>query len=181
MTKPMSGTANVGLFLAHALALENAAAHRYAELSQSTAAADNPEVASLFGDLGYFARKHAADVRALADAHGGVPQLAAWEFVWYSNEPPENVPADVTEFKMTPRQALQMAQQCEERAYQYYANIAVDTNDPEVARLANEFADEETEHVRLVTLWLERFPAMPGARASGVTGRGTANVAAKVD
>ena len=44
------------------------------------------------------------------------------------------------------------------RAMAYYTQVAQQTSDAEVRRLATEFAAEETEHVEAIEDWLARTP-----------------------
>jgi rubrerythrin len=46
----------------------------------------------------------------------------------------------------------------EQRARDYYADIADHSSNPEVIKLARELAAEEREHVAWVEQWLEKFP-----------------------
>lgn len=159
-TKVENGAANVGLFLAHALELEIEAAERYDELADSMEAHNNPEVAKLFRDLGGYSRKHAEEVREVARQHGSLPKVAPWEFVWdATNESPEAASFEHAHYLMKPHHALKMALLSEQQGAKYYDSIAGETKDPEVARLAREFAQEEDGHVALVKKWLERYPA----------------------
>jgi len=151
----------IALFLAHALALENDAAERYAELADSLAVHNNPEVAELFRTLGTYSRKHYQEVAAIADGVGPIPRLAPWEFSWATDEPPETSAFADTNYLMTPRDALELALKAEQQGYDYYAKAAAQASDPEVRRLATHFAAEEAEHVETVTDWLARFPAAP--------------------
>jgi len=41
---------------------------------------------------------------------------------------------------------------------EYYTAVGLATSDPEVRRLASEFASEETEHVAALDDWLARTP-----------------------
>lgn len=151
-------TSEIGVFLAHALALELDAAQRYGCLADAAEQHRSAEIVALFRDLGYHSHRHAADVRELGKQHGGIPEIPSWQFAWYdpTAQAPEAVaqPGDVQ--ALTLQAALQMALQAEQHAHAYYAAVASDTNDPEIARLAQEFAKEEAEHVTLVESWLER-------------------------
>ena len=53
---------------------------------------------------------------------------------------------------------LRYARENEVRAMEYYAKVGKDSSDPEVRRLAAEFAAEETEHVEALDDWLARTP-----------------------
>lgn len=159
-TKVLNGAANVGLFLAHALELEIEAADRYEELADSMEAHNNVEVAKLFRDLAGYSRKHAEEVRQIAGEHGPLPKVAPWEFQWDATaESPEAASFENAHYLMKPHHALKMALLSESQGARYYDSVASETKDPEVARLAREFAQEESGHVTLVRQWLERYPA----------------------
>ncbi|WP_448206423.1 ferritin-like domain-containing protein [Azospirillum sp. sgz302134] len=159
-TKVANGATNVGFFLAHALELEIEAADRYDELADSMEAHNNVEVAKLFRDLATYSKKHAEEVKGLAQEYGSLPKVAPWEFQWdATNESPEAAAFENAHYLMKPHHALKMALVSENQGAKYYESVAAETKDPEVARLAREFADEEAGHVALVRQWLERFPA----------------------
>ncbi|MFC5358321.1 ferritin-like domain-containing protein [Azospirillum himalayense] len=159
-TKVLNGAANVGLFLAHALALEIEAAERYTELADSMEAHNNVEVAKLFRDLSTYSAKHAEEVKQIAREFGSLPKVAPWEFQWdATTESPEAAAFENAHYLMKPHHALKMALLSEHQGNNYYASVAAETKDPEVARLAREFAEEEAGHVALVRKWLERYPA----------------------
>jgi rubrerythrin len=54
--------------------------------------------------------------------------------------------------------ALRYARENELRAMEYYSSVAANANDPVLARLAREFANEETEHVAALDDWIARTP-----------------------
>lgn len=158
-TTVLSGATNVGLFLAHALELETEAAERYAELADSMEAHNNADVAKLFRDLGGYSSKHRDEVQALARQYGPLPKVAPWEFQWDGNaESPEAASWEGTHYLMRPHHALKLALLSETQGSKYYEAVAAETRDPEVARLAREFAEEEAGHVAIVKSWLERYP-----------------------
>ena len=159
-TKVLNGASGVGMFLAHALQLENEAVDRYGELADSMEAHNNVEVAKLFRDLATYSAKHAEEVKQIASEFAPLPKVAPWEFQWdATNESPEAAAFENAHYLMKPHHALKMALLCEQQGNNYYASVAAETKDPEVARLAREFADEEAGHVVLVRKWLERYPA----------------------
>jgi len=154
------GASSLPLFLAHAVELESEAAERYDELADSMEAHNNRQVAALFRDMARYSRLHRDEVTEIAAAHGPLPKVAPWEFQWAgSSESPEAAAFDGAHYLMTPHHALRMALACEEAGHAYYAAVAEQTPVEEVARLAREFAAEESHHVVLVRQWLERFPA----------------------
>ncbi|HYD29371.1 MAG TPA: ferritin family protein [Azospirillaceae bacterium] len=160
MSAVSSGSANVQMFLAHALSLENEAAERYEDLADSMEAHNNKEVAGLFRELGKFSRMHAAEVNEKAkELSLDLPHIAPWDFVWTSKEAPENAAFEGAHYLMKPFHALKLALAAEEQGNRYYASVAAETKDAAVAKLAREFADEEAGHVILIEKWLEKVPA----------------------
>lgn len=162
MSAVISGAASVQMFLAHALTLENEAAERYEDLADVMEAHNNPEVAQLFRDLSRYSRMHASEVKEKAAAIGqDLPHVAPWDFVWTTKEAPENAQAEEAHYLMKPYHALKLALAAEEQGNRYYASVAAETRDAEVARLAREFADEEAGHVKMVMERLAKVPKPP--------------------
>jgi rubrerythrin len=54
--------------------------------------------------------------------------------------------------------ALRIARENEVRGLDYYSQVGINATDPEVRRLAAEFAAEESEHVQALDDWLARTP-----------------------
>ena len=150
-------TTPVATFLAHALALETEAAERYAELADVMEVHNNPEVAELFRQMSEFSHLHAASVRQRAAGHH-LPKLHSWDYRWNTPEPPEVGAPEGTHYLMTPWHALTFALDNERRGHDYYADSAAGSDDPELRRLASDFAAEESEHVATLERWLERIP-----------------------
>jgi len=59
---------------------------------------------------------------------------------------------------MTPWHALQMALEGEKRALDFFTSVLETAEDSQIKRLAEEFAEEEAEHVNLVHRLLRRYP-----------------------
>lgn len=142
----------VGLFLAHAVALEEEAAERYAELADAMEVHNNKEVAELFRKLSHYSVLHLNDVRKRAEGIE-LPHLKPWEYQWANGEPPESAPSDNAHYMMTPYHCIHLALRNEKRGYGYYADLAYKSADPEVKRLAAAFAAEEAEHVKELEKW----------------------------
>lgn len=158
--KPSRGGESLALFLAHALQLESEAVERYRELTDAMAAHNQPEVAKLFREMSGYAVMHRDEIAALAAERGGLPRLHPWEFDWGGQaESPEAADWDEAHYLMTASHALQAALACERSANRYYAGVAATTQDAEIARLADEFAQEEAGHAALLEKWLARHPA----------------------
>lgn len=144
---------DIATFLAHAVALEQEAAERYAELADAMEVHNNQEVAELFRKLSAFSKLHLDEVKAIA-ANYDLPQLKPWEFQWTDGESPESAPSDRTHYMMTPYHCLQLALFNEKKGHVYYADRAHRATDPEVKKFAQLFADEEAEHVVMLEKWI---------------------------
>jgi rubrerythrin len=142
----------VALFLAHAIALEAEAAERYDELADAMEVHNNPKVAELFRKQAHFSRLHWNDIKGTAK-HLELPKLKPWEYQWQTAEGPESAPVERTHYLMTPFHCIQLALENERRGYQYYADVAHKSEDPEVKKLASQFATEEAQHVVLLEKW----------------------------
>ena len=140
-------------FLAHAIALEGEAADRYLELADMMEAHRNDEVSSLFRDMVRFSQMHRDEIRARVGSVE-LPQLKSWEYRWRT--PPEAGGEEAFDYMLEPFNALKYARANELRAMEYYRSVADEAADPELKRLAAEFASEETEHVDALDKWLSR-------------------------
>lgn len=145
-------------FLAHALALETEAAEGYEEVGDSMAVHNNPEVAELFHRFARNGRKHAEQVRALAEGMT-LPKIAPWDFKWGEHASPETSSRDRVHYLMTSAQALALALRAERSAHAFYAGVAESSPNAKVRKIAAEFAEEEADHVRMLTEWIEAHPA----------------------
>ncbi len=149
---------DIHLFLAHAIALERDAARRYEDLSQVMRTAGNREVQEMFERMAHFSRLHLAD----AMRRGGyreLPELAPDDFQWPDGESPEAARWHGVDGFMDVPMALDLALQGEVASQAFYAGVAARAGDPEVVRMAREFAEEEGEHVRELERWIARTTA----------------------
>lgn len=148
---------SISELLAHALALEEEATERYAELADIMETHNNPEAAKLFARMAEIEQLHVNEVNREIERRG-LTDLAPAEFRWVGMEGPETTDHADLHYLMTPHQALLLALTNERRARDYFEGIAEHSSDPEVARFARELAEEEKEHVEWVERWLEQFP-----------------------
>ena len=155
-------------FLAHAIALEREAAERYLELADMMEAHRNDEVSSLFRDMVRYSRLHHDSIVERAQSVA-LPTLRSWQYRW--REPPEAGGDEAFDPGLKAYDALRYARENEVRAMVYYEQAGQQTDDPEVKRLAAEFAAEETEHVQALEDWLARTPR-PSAPWSNDPDRG---------
>ena len=142
-------------FLAHALALEHEAAERYLELADMMEAHRNDSVSALFRDMVHFSRLHHDSIAQRAQGVT-LPQLRSWEFRW--SLPPEAGGEEAFDYTLDAYSALRYARENEVRAMEYYSNVGLHSTEPEVKRLAAEFAAEETEHVAALDKWIALTP-----------------------
>lgn len=142
-------------FLAHAIALEHEAAERYLELADMMEAHRNDGVSALFRDMVRYSRMHRDSI--IERAQGvTLPTLRSWQYRW--KLPPEAGGEEAFDPQLEVYPALRYALQNELRALDYYSSVGEQTSDAEVARLAAEFAAEESGHVQALEDWLARTP-----------------------
>jgi rubrerythrin len=145
-------------FLAHSLELESEARERYGELAESMDVHHNRPVADFFRRMAAEAEHHLREVAALA-GHMTLPQLKAWEFDWPDAEPPETASYEALHYRMSLRQAMQLALANEHAAERYYRAFANRTGDAGTAAVANRFADEEGGHAAELERLMAALPA----------------------
>jgi rubrerythrin len=138
-------------FLAHAVALEQEAAERYLELADMMEAHRNDAVSAVFRSMTRFSQMHCDSIKVRTGSIK-LPQLKSWEYRWRS--PPEVGGEEGFDYLIEPYNALKYAHANELRAMQYYRSVAEESTDPEVRRLAADFADEESEHVAALDQWI---------------------------
>jgi rubrerythrin len=142
-------------FLAHAIALEHEAAERYLELADMMEAHRNDAVSALFRDMVHYSRLHHDSI--VERARGvTLPHLRSWEYRW--TRPPEAGGEEAFDYTLDAYTALRYARENEVRGMDYYTQVGTHASDPEVKRLAAEFASEEAEHVDALDEWLARTP-----------------------
>ncbi|MBT3205901.1 MAG: ferritin family protein [Gammaproteobacteria bacterium] len=152
MIKPES-IEDLETFLALAYLLEIESSDRYSELADNMKVHNDPEVEKLFRKLSEYSGKHASEI--IEHAEGMVlPNVASWDFEWQSPEGPETTAFDFIEYQITPERVLELALHNEIRGHEFYANIAKKSPSPEIRKLAAEFSDEESEHVKLLEQWI---------------------------
>ncbi len=143
--------------LAYAFALEQEAGERYTELAELMAAHNNHEVSELFYKMAKLEQGHADEIHGLMKARK-IADSSSIKYQWTSAEAPETTDLADLHYLMTPYQALTLALHNEQRAHDFFANIALASTDEETAQLANKLAEEETEHVGWVKQWLTKYP-----------------------
>ena len=147
--------------------IEAAAVERYELLAAQMQAHNNADLVVIFLDLARAEGIHRDEIRRLAE-EAGVDVLAHAPRVakWPQGESPEEVDAGAAHYLMTPWHALQLALGGEQRALEFFSSVAASAKDAKVRRLAEEFMEEEAEHVNLVHRLMRRQPAPPDAWAA---------------
>ncbi|RJF82120.1 rubrerythrin [Azospirillum cavernae] len=153
----MTSIHDAALFLAHACALEEDAANRFSDLSESMKTYGNTEIAAFFGQMATFSRMHLAEARKRSGFRD-IPDLAPEDFQWPDDESPEAASMEGSHYLMTVEYALELALDSERRGQAFYADVARTTTDSEVRMMAEEFAAEEAEHVAQLEIWTKRYP-----------------------
>ncbi len=149
-------------FLAHAIALEREAEERYVELADMMEAHNNLDTARIFRDMARFSKLHGDEVTERAKTVE-LRKLNSWEFRW--RLPPEVGDDEGLHYLMTAYHALKYARDNEIRGMDYYRTVAEKSEDSEVRRLGNDFADEEKQHVEALERWIAVTPRPSGSWA----------------
>lgn len=150
----MSGEAD---FLARAWTMEVEAAERYAMLADAMHEHNNLDVAELFRKLARIEQLHAD--RILEESLSmHPPVLPPGGIRWDSGEGPETADPGELHYRMQPYHALQIALTSEKRAQKFFADLARNAAQATVRKAAQEMAEDEAEHVRLIEEWLKRTP-----------------------
>lgn len=144
-------------FLRCAARLEADAADGYDRLVAEIDGRAHPEVQQLFRSFARFSRMHLGEVlsiqrRELAREYA----VDDDRYDWPDGLSPENPLAVVELDGITPLRALEYALEVERRACDFYAHIAGRTRSAQVQQLAQEFAEEEAQHVAELQRWIDR-------------------------
>lgn len=144
--------------------IEADAVERYRLLADQMEVHNNPELVAVFRDLARAEGLHAEEIRRQA---GDIDVVAHAERVggWPRGESPEEADLSSAHYMMTPWHALQLALAGEKRALAFFSRIAETAKDPKVRQMAEEFVEEEAEHVNLVHRLLRKYPPPPSGWA----------------
>ena len=134
-------------FLQHALRLESDAAAGYQRLAAVMRDRGEPELAELFDRFGRFSVLHLAETRERLEAALAGRPAPELTFRWPDGTSPEDPLAAMDQPGLDIPGALKMALTLERQACDFYATIAGQTRSEQVQELAQQFAEEESEHV----------------------------------
>jgi rubrerythrin len=164
MTSDSPKISNLADLFAAAYRIETDAVERYTLLADQMETHNNAGLAAMFRDLARAEGLHAQEIRRLAgdlDVAKYASELPAWQ----SGDSPEQADLASAHYMMTPWHALQMALAGEERALAFFQSIAESAEDAGIKAMAEEFVNEETEHVELCHRLLRKHPAPPDSWA----------------
>lgn len=148
---------DLGMFLHCAAILEADAARGYDQLAVIMADQGKKDVAAMFTQFARFSRLHHQEIDRLRIQELGSREAPLDEAIWPDKHSPED-PLAVAELSdMTPRKAVETALETERRACDFYSAVAGQTRSARIQELAQEFAEEEAEHVEHLERWLRRF------------------------
>ena len=148
---------SVEQLLVYAQEVEAEAQERYDDLANQMETHNNPRVAKLFRAMSVIEQKHVDNLSTLAKGHE-LPAINPSDFNWPDLEAPESVPIGKGHYRMSEHEALNLALECEQHAWAFYAGIAAASSDKGVKELATRFADDERLHIDLVQKWIDRLP-----------------------
>lgn len=157
-------SADKAVFMAHAHKLETEAAERYAVLADQMEVHNNPELTALFRKLERIEKIHAETIAERADLDA-LSRLSPWDLQWPGFESPEAMDIGAVDYMMSAHRALSLALDGEKAAVRFFEALAQRAETPEIRTMAESFAEEEREHVRLMAEWLAKYPEADGEPA----------------
>ena len=149
--------ANLADLLAVAYQIEADAVERYDLLADQMATHNNPELVAVFRNLSRAEAIHRDEICRLAE---GIDVVAHARRMakWNRGESPEAASLGDAHYLMTPWHALQLALAAEHRALAFFKSVAESAKDQAIKKLADEFVEEEAEHVNLVHRLIRKYP-----------------------
>ena len=146
-------------FVAHAQALEQELAERYAEMADCMEVHNNLVVARLFRELADYGKSR-ADVLMRVMQGREVPQVSPWEYRWLELETVGAADGmQQLHYLMTPCHALQLALRIERGTRSFYLRTVEDVKDNQVQELATKMLVDLRHHLALLQAWLRREQA----------------------
>ena len=142
---------------AHALTIEREAVASYRELALRMEDLGDDTLAELFKRLERFEQAHLRVLTAKT-ATMALPALAPGEYAWMDAGAPVPEARELVFRMMTPRVALNLALNAEERAKAFFESVLQASSDSDICALAREFAEEEQIHVDTVRFALDGLP-----------------------
>ncbi|MDR3515991.1 MAG: ferritin family protein [Azospirillaceae bacterium] len=161
-------------FLAYATKLEEEATLRFDQLADAMQGYGNKDVGSLFRRLSEYSRRHLADARARSGFRD-IPVMDPGAYQWPDVESPEAAAIWAADPFLAKNEALEIALASETAGYDFYKSVHDTTDDPEIRRLAAEFAAEEAEHVAWIRQWIDHESKNGGSTEATMRGIALSN------
>jgi rubrerythrin len=154
--------ASLADLFAVAYQIEADAVERYEQLADQMETHNNAELVAMFRDLARAEGIHRDEIARLA---GDIDVAARARGLgrWPGGESPEQADLAGAHYMMTPWHALKLALAGEERALAFFTSVAETAKNAEIKKLAEEFVEEEAEHVNLVHRLLRKYPEPPAS------------------
>lgn len=146
---------SVEAFLACAIRVEQDAAEHFDDLAREMERTGNPAVAGVFETLARYSRLHLEAATARAGAID-VAALIPDRHVWPDLVTPERSALWAGDPALSRIDALKAALDGERLGFEFYHHIAETSRDAEIRILAQEYAEEEGQHVEILERWIER-------------------------
>jgi erythrin-vacuolar iron transport family protein len=142
-----------------AIAIEEEAKERYDDFVRQVGGGRYPgDTDEMFRLMAGFEAKHGAELAARRRAlFGNAPRRLTKEAIDDIEAPDRGKPRVF----MSPRQALEVALESEEKAHEFFDGALRHVTDPDVKKLFEELRADEREHIRLVKQRLEKLPPGP--------------------
>ncbi len=144
--------------MAQALAIERKAVERYYALADVMEVHNNQKVCELFRKMAKIEVEHA---EMIMTEMGWKSAPAVPAHLWSMSEAPESVPEDKIHYLMWPWHAIQLALAAEQRAADFFAQLAERISNDAARGAVLKLHKEECEHIALMQAWLDKTP-QPG-------------------
>ncbi len=141
-----------------AILIEQEAYERYIQFSEQLGHRYEGDASDFFKTMAGYEKEHGDQLhhrRKQLFAHS--PSKMKMEMIWDVEAPEEGAVRSY----MSPRQAMELALQSEEKAYSFFAQALVYVQDPEVIQLFQELKEEEVLHQTLLKKQIALLP--PGS------------------
>jgi rubrerythrin len=141
-----------------AILVEEEARERYQEFEQLVGGRYPGDAADVFRTMAANEVKHGEQLAERRRAlFGDAPRRVSRDLLDDAEAPDRGKPRVF----MSPRQAMEVAIESEEKAQAFFAEAARHTGDPAVRALFEELRDEEGEHRKLLKSRIRKYPAGP--------------------
>ncbi|MCU7940563.1 MAG: ferritin family protein [gamma proteobacterium symbiont of Bathyaustriella thionipta] len=138
-----------------AILVEAEAFERYTLFTNQLGHRYPDDAASVFRKMAESEKKHADELTQQRKALFGNAPVAVNKDSIFDVEAPE---IGSVRWNMSPFKAFQLVLSSEEKAYAFYDEALSHVNDTEVKALFSELHDEEAEHVRMITDFINDLP-----------------------